>query len=201
MEIREYKEEDRQSWIRCRVLAFLDSSYFDDVQNFREEYKNPAVRMVAVENGQVVGFLDCEYERQPGDICYFKGEKGGVIWHLGVLPEYRRQKTAFLLWEEAKKLLKEEGVRRVEVWTQDDEAANRWYLSQGFVFREAYLNAYMRGGPRDEKLNKIIDFRANPYIKGVRSFNFEAPMEKKEELAAICCRLHEVRVYEAMLNR
>ncbi len=26
-----YRPADEQGWLRCRVLAFLDSAYFDDV--------------------------------------------------------------------------------------------------------------------------------------------------------------------------
>lgn len=199
MTIREYKVEDKESWIRCRVLSFLDCSYYDDVQNFRDEYENPSIRMVALEGNQVVGFLDCEYEEIPGSVCYFQGEKGGVIWHLGVLPEYRNQKVAANLWQETKRQLIEKGVKRVEVWTQDDEASNHWYRAQGFKFREAYLNAYMKGTSESEALKNFVNFDKGGEILGVRSFNFEAPIERKAELSKICYRLHEVRVYETYL--
>lgn len=32
--------------------------------------------------------------------------------------------------------------------------------------------------------------------KKIHKYNFEAPIERKEELSKICYRLHEVRVYE-----
>lgn len=196
MKIREYEDQDKTSWIRCRVVSFLDSSYFDDVQNFREEYENPVIQMVAIENGQVVGFLDCEYEEKPGDACYFEGSKGGVIWHLGVLPEYRGQGLATALWRAAQGKLRENGVERVEVWTQDDMAATQWYLKQGFLFREAYLNAYLKGNANNSILQSFISFENIGEVYGIRNFNFEAPIERKEELEKICYRLHEVRVYE-----
>ncbi|MFX0548949.1 GNAT family N-acetyltransferase [Hathewaya histolytica] len=90
MYIREYEKSDEQSWIRCRVVSFMDSSYFDDVQNFREEYNNPALRLVAIDNNQVIGFLDIEYEE-----------------NLGVLPEYRHKNVATNLWCKAKSILKD----------------------------------------------------------------------------------------------
>lgn len=199
MEIREYREEDKTSWIRCRVPSFLDSSYFDDVQNFREEYDNPVIRLVAVDNGIVVGFLDCEFEKKSGDVCYFEGDRGGVIWHLGVLPEYRREGLASKMWEVAKGNLEQEGIRRVEVWTQDDPEATGWYLRQGFVFKEAYLNAFLKGKPADPVMKEFLNPEGLGEVYGIRNFNFEAPIERKEELAKICYRLHEVRVYELVL--
>ncbi|KZE36371.1 hypothetical protein AV656_14595 [Bhargavaea cecembensis] len=197
MEIREYREEDRTSWVRCRVLSFMDSSYFDDVQNYREEYENPVIQIVAVDQDQVVGFLDCEYEEQPGDVCYFEGSIGGVIWHLGVLPEYREHGLATKMWNMAKEMLKDNHVHRVEVWTQDDPEATRWYLKKGFVFKEAYLNAFLKGNPGDPILKKFLNQSDCGELYGIRNLNFEAPIERKEELAKICYRLHEVRIYEA----
>lgn len=199
MEIRIYKETDKTSWIRCRVLSFLDSSYFDDVQNFREEYENPVIQLVAIDKGEVVGFLDCEYEEETGDVCYFEGARGGVIWHLGVLPEYRQLGLASKLWHVAKEMLFEKGIHRVEVWTQDDEAATKWYLKQGFVFKEAYLNAFLKGNSKDPNIQKFLNLATCGEIYGIRNFNFEAPIERKAELAKICYRLHEVRVYEIAL--
>lgn len=200
MQIREYKKTDEQSWIRCRVLSFLDSSYFDDVQNYREDYDHPAVKMVAVDSDNtVIGFLDCEYEQAAGDFCYFNGPKGGVIWHLGVLPEYRKQGVASSLWEAAKEKLKKEGIQRVEVWTQDDEQATQWYVKQGFEYKEAYLNAYIKGTTQDSIIQKYINLDNLGEIYGVRNFNFEAPLSRKAELEKICYRLHEVRVYELYL--
>lgn len=199
MEIREYKDTDKNSWIRCRVVSFMDSSYYDDVQNFREKYQNPSVKLVAVDNNSVVGFLDVEYENEPGDVCYFKGQKGGVIWHLGALPEFRNQKIATMLWNKAKEMLINEGVKRIEVWTQDDEPATKWYVKQGFQMKEAYLNAFVRGNEKTPIIQKYINFNSIGEIYGIRSLNFEAPIERKSELEKVCYRLYEVRVYEVYL--
>lgn len=48
-----------------------------------------------------------------------------VIWHLAVLPEYRKRHIAAFLWAEVKERLTAKGIRYCEVWTQEDEAANR----------------------------------------------------------------------------
>lgn len=199
MEIREYKDADENSWIRCRVISFMDSSYFDDVENYREKYEHQSVRLVAAENNNVIGFLDVEYENEPGDVCYFKGEKGGVIWNLGVLPEYRTKKVATSLWNKAKEMLIDKGVKRIEVWTQDDKPATKWYLKQGFIMKEAYLNAFIKGTKDNPIIQNYINFDSIGEIYGVRSLNFEAPIKRKKELEKVCYRLHEVRIYEMHL--
>jgi ribosomal protein S18 acetylase RimI-like enzyme len=199
MEIREYKDSDEKSWIRCRVISFMDSSYFDDVQNFREKYDNPSVRLVATDNNNVIGFLDVEYENKPGDVCYFKGEKGGVIWHLGVLPEFRTQRIATLLWGKAKEMLINKGIKRIEVWTQDDKPATNWYLKQGFIMKESYLNAFVKGTTKTPIIQEYLNLNSIGQIYGVRSLNFEAPVERKKELEKVCYRLYEVRAYEVHL--
>ena len=77
--------------------------------------------------------------------------------------------------------------------------SNQWYKNQGFELKEAYLNAFIRGTGKDDIIKKFINLENIGDIYGVRSFNFEAPIERKEELIPVCYRLHEVRVYELML--
>ena len=112
------------------------------------------------------------------------------------MQEYRRQGIATKLWISAREKLSASGIKRFEVWTQDDIASNGWYEGHGFKFKEAYLNAYIRGVPKDDIIKKYINLEHLGDIHGVRCFNFEAPIERKAELAEICYRLHEVRIYE-----
>ena len=196
MTIREYNDADESSWVKCRLLSFFDCSYYDDVRKEKENYEHPSICYVAEDNGEIVGLIDVEYEEQAGDVCYFNGGLGAVIWHLGVLPEYRRRGIAESLWNTVKSMLLNIGITRFEVWTQDDIASNEWYIRQGFVFREAYLNAFIRGSQKDEAISKYMNLENAGEILGIRCFNFEAPIERKKELEQVCYRLHEVRVYE-----
>jgi hypothetical protein len=34
-ELRAYTDADEQGWLRCRVLGFLDSAFYDDVRRER----------------------------------------------------------------------------------------------------------------------------------------------------------------------
>ena len=64
MIIRAYKDSDEIGWIRCRVLSFLHTAYFDNVLNKKESYENPAIELVAELNGQIVRFLALNMKRK-----------------------------------------------------------------------------------------------------------------------------------------
>lgn len=69
MIIRDYRVNDETGWVRCRTLAFLQTAYFDNVLNKKEYYKNPAIELVAELDGQIVGLIDVEYEKEERSVC------------------------------------------------------------------------------------------------------------------------------------
>lgn len=197
MVIREYTATDELSWLRCRVLSFLDCSYYNDVLTRRETYENEAICLVAEADGKIVGLIDVEIETDAGDLCVAGEQRGAVIWHLAVLPEYRRSHVAASLWEEAKKRLTAKGIGYCEAWTQEDEPANRWYLAQGFhnVREQNWLRCYARPDKADWFLNRenVGD------IYGVEQMVFEATSARRGEVSEYCSRIDEVRLYAAEL--
>ena len=62
MRIRPYTADDETGWVRCRVLSFLDSAYFDDVHREKERYENRAIELVAEMDGSVVGLVDVDLD-------------------------------------------------------------------------------------------------------------------------------------------
>lgn len=57
--IREYTTADETAWLRCRVLAFLHTAYFDDVLRSKPDGQAPGLELVAVDGtGSVVGIMD-----------------------------------------------------------------------------------------------------------------------------------------------
>lgn len=202
--VRNYRESDETAWVRTRVLAFLDTSYRDDVQIYRERYDNPTVRLVAEDTSthQLVGLMDIEYENKPGEVCNFTGERGGIIWHLAVLPEYRNVGIAQKLWEEALGQLERAGIHRLQVWTQDDEPANHWYVARGFELKHSYLNVFARGFIDKGPLNELLVGADKTWEFGhIRNLNFEADSSQRERLEALSYRIHEVRGYELDLKK
>src|SRR5690625_7441727 len=101
MKIRFYRKEDERGWVRCRVLSFLDTAYFDNVLKEKEQYENPSLEFVAVEEGQIVGLLDIEYEVEEQTVCSRGTGCGGMIWDMAVHAESRRQGIATQLLQEA----------------------------------------------------------------------------------------------------
>ncbi len=199
MLIRNYIESDEQEWLRCRVLSFLDCSYYNDVLTRREQYENDSICLVAEEAGKIIGLIEVEIEPEAGSLCVAGRESGAVIWHLAVLPEYRRNHVAVSLWEEAKKQLSRKGIRYCEVWTQEDEASNCWYLSQGFhnIQDRNWLRCYTRPSQADWFLN-----RENVgEIYGVEEMIFEVTPSRRQEIEAYCYRIDEVRLYAMELER
>lgn len=193
MLIREYMNSDELEWLRCRVLSFLDCSYYNDVLTQREIYENESICLVAEEGGKIIGLIDVEIEKDAGSLCVAGKQSGAVIWHLAVLPEYRRSHVATFLWDEVKKQLIVKGIRYCEVWTQEDEAATHWYLAQGFhnIREQNWLRCYARPSKADWFLNRK---NIGP-IYGVEEMIFEISPSRREEISEYCYRIDEVKLY------
>jgi predicted N-acetyltransferase YhbS len=112
---------------------------------------------------------------------------------MAVLQEYRRNGIAKKLWDAALKELHSSGVQYCEVWTQDDVAANAFYNAIGFKIDDSqtWIRCYAGG----KQCNRFIDQTATGKIYGPEELVFDAPVSRKEELAELCYRINEVRMY------
>ena len=126
--IRRYRDADEEGWLRCRVLSFLHTAFYDDVRREKEHYDNPSVELVAEENGEIVGLIDVE----------LNAEGGGMIWHIAVHPDHQGRGVGTALLREA-----ERNLTKIQAWTRDDAATQRWYESRGFVQVDGYLHVYV----------------------------------------------------------
>ncbi|MBN1968009.1 MAG: GNAT family N-acetyltransferase [Candidatus Delongbacteria bacterium] len=195
MIIRDYTPEDEKEWLKCRLLSFYHSSYYDDIIHEKPKYSNEMIDLIAVKDGDIIGFLEIEYEQDPKDVCYLEGDRGGVIWNLGVLPDYQGKLVATKLFQEAIHRCKILGLKRLEAWTQDDTPSNRWYEKNRFILKESYLNVYANWC--ECKKNNMIQNVGEIY--GIRSLNFEAPIHRKDELKEKFLKVLEVKLYELNL--
>jgi ribosomal protein S18 acetylase RimI-like enzyme len=83
----------------------------------------PDTSLVAYQNGQQVGFSFTEY-----------AEEDAFIVFLAVRPDSRRRGVGKALVTKTLRLLKEKGVRFVEVMTvEENSTAQRFWASQGFT--------------------------------------------------------------------
>ncbi|URZ88350.1 GNAT family N-acetyltransferase [Floricoccus penangensis] len=189
MEIREYREEDERNWVECRLLSFLDSTYYKDVKKEKEKYPNHSLEYLAIEDGKVVGFIDVELNSD--DLTQNK-ENGAIIWNLGVLPSYRGKGIANSLWEKVKGELKRKSFSYCELWTQDDKAANDFYRKVGFVQKSEFT--YLRCRPKEvTQTIRLSDADVNDYF--AEDMLFQASYSEKEKLEKICKDVVEVRLY------
>lgn len=72
VEVRTYVADDERDWLRLRVLAFMDTPYYDNVLQVKERYRNPAIELVCVEAGQLVGLIDVELDSDRRPVCSLK---------------------------------------------------------------------------------------------------------------------------------
>ena len=156
MEIRDYHVDDEIGWVRCRVLAFLDTAYYDNVLQKKETYAHPSIELVAIENQQVIGLIDIEYEEQAHTVCSRGEGIGGMIWHIAVHPDYRRQGIGHQLLKAAEKRAREKKLNRLEAWTRDDDWVNNWYIHNQFSLVDSYLHVFLDGDEMKQTLTSDI---------------------------------------------
>ena len=184
--VRSYEPADEVGWVRCRVLSFLDSAFWDAVERSKERYEHPAIELVAEENGAIVGLLDVECETpaladRPG--------RGGMIWHLAVHPDRQRRGIAAAQLEEAERRARERGLERLEAWTRDDAHVQRWYESHGFKRIDGYLHVFLE---RDDLRQYDGELRL---VKAFAHYTGGEPEKIRRRYA----RVHDDVLYEKRL--
>jgi ribosomal protein S18 acetylase RimI-like enzyme len=193
-QIRAYEDADEQGWLRCRVLGFLDSAFYDDVRTEKEHYERPAVELVAVADGQVVGLLDLELEPAAGELWDTQA-RGGIIWHVAVHPDYRRRGIATALVERAAELARDAGLEIVQAWTRDDAWVHAWYEACGFRKRYSYLHVYLR----PEEVRGEVTMRTEG-LKPVLAFaHYTAGPRGEDEIRRRFARTHDDVLFERAL--
>ena len=152
--IRPYVDADERGWLECRVLAFLDTAYFDAVEREKKLYDHPSVELAAEVDGRIVGLIDVECEEEPGTVCEDRPGLGGMIWHLAVLRDFRRRGIASRLLSAAEAAVRARGVERLEAWARDDVFVQQWYEAHGFQQISSYLHVYMLRGR--EEIDDVV---------------------------------------------
>ena len=112
-------------WLSCKGMGLNDR---DDSREGIAKYlrRNPATCFVAEECGEIVGVI-------------LTGHDGrrGMIYHLAVREDRRRQGIASRLLEQALTALREEGISKVFlVVFKQNESGNAFWESKGFTLRE-----------------------------------------------------------------
>ncbi|TDD64409.1 GNAT family N-acetyltransferase [Jiangella aurantiaca] len=181
-QIRPYKDADAQSWLRCRLLSFFPTQYYDDVVTQRPSLDEPSIRLVGIVGDDVVGILDVSIS-----------DDAATIETVAVLPELARMGTATRLLHTALPELRRHDVQTLGAWTREDPAANAWYQANGFDERFRYLHVYKDWDEDDTA------FAAPDGLRPVRVFA-HAPIEREAQMRARFRRVYVCRQYLLDLN-
>jgi len=152
--VRDYTDADSHEWIRVHAIILTISHAWNYSIQERPEYDHDSVRLVALDGERIVGLMDVEIEDEPGTLCLVKDSPGGYVLEFGRLPEYRGRGIGSLLVEAAKQRLLVKGIRRMEFWTQDPDAA-RLYRRRGL--HEINRHYRFRFKPTPEIQNMLED--------------------------------------------
>ncbi|MGY3779189.1 GNAT family N-acetyltransferase [Isobaculum melis] len=143
MEIKQYEKKYETAWLHCRLLSFFETAYYDDVYTSVPKYeKKNALKIIAVENEQVLGLIDVIWDSATLKETSLAEGKGAVIEHLAIHPAFQGRGIAQQLYDTVLQTLADEGVDFIEVWTRDDVGANRFYQKQGFEVASQYFHVY-----------------------------------------------------------
>ena len=143
--IRPYNLSDEENWLKCRLVSFHDSAYYDDVYTKKPIFDNSSLELVAEIDGKIIGVLYLEKDNKDGSICYCKSELGAMVWTIAVLPDYRRFGIASQLILKVVDWAKSKDIDFIEAWTRDDKWVLDWYESVGFSRFHSYWHIYFKG--------------------------------------------------------
>lgn len=173
-EIRNYLPSDQTSWLRCRVLAFLTTSYFDDVWTTRPD--DSQIQLVAVEGDDVVGLLD---------VCF--DHDLATIDTVCVHPDYQGHGVATDLLHAAVAQIPSH-ITTIDAWTRDDVDTLAWYRARGFVESDHYLHVYKS---HDEAIPN--DLRADAPLHGPMLGFYHANLKHEALMRSRFRRVHVCR--------
>lgn len=179
--IREYTPADETAWLRCRVLAFLSTAYFDDVLRAKPMVPVPGFQLVAAEEfGAVIGIMDVTVE-------------GGLatVDTVAVHPDHQRQGIGRAMLTEARTRVGALGVPTLDAWTRDDLDTLRWYRAMGFTESEHYLHVYANYYTQAAEPDRAIAER-RPGLRPMKTF-LHANLRDEPLLREQFARVHVCR--------
>ncbi len=179
--IREYTAADQPAWLRCRVLSFLDTAYFDDVRQTKPRIDAPGFELVAVDEGAgVVGIMDVGVE-----------DTLATIDTVAVHPGHQREGLGRALLAEARSRARLLNAVTLDAWTRDDPDTLRWYRAMGFTESDHYLHVHANYYTDPGEPDRAIGSR-RPGLRPVMAF-LHADLAEEQRLRREFGRVHVCR--------
>ncbi|AWE07640.1 GNAT family N-acetyltransferase [Lysinibacillus sp. 2017] len=171
MKIQKYTSKYEESWLRCRVLAYLHTSLYEDVETSKPTFEGrPSIELIVVEDGMVVGLLDMVLDTEKLKTSFLAKGLGAFLKVIAVHPDYQSRGIGRKLFETALKELENTPIEFIELYTRDDEQANNFYKKLGF---DLLLETYDVFGV-EKSLSKDI------FITGIEDKKLKAKTENGE---------------------
>lgn len=166
IEIRPYRDEDEQEWMRVHSVILSISHSWNYCIQERPQYEGyESTRLVAVHDGHIVGLTDCQFENEPGELCFLKDSRGGYVTEFGRLPEYAKMNLGPRLIDATIEDAERKGFTRLEYWSQDRNA-QRFYTRLGL--REIGRHYRFRFTPPTEVAEPLLQNGVGvEYVYGV----------------------------------
>lgn len=179
--IRDYAPQDERSWLHCRVLAQLDTAYFDDVARAKPELEGPGFELVAVDGSDVVvGLMDVTVE-----------EDVATIDTVAVHPDHQHRGIGRALLALAEERARALGATRLDAWTRDSPDTLRWYQSTGFTDHDHYLHVYANWYVAAEEADRAVG-APRPGLRLKMAF-LHADLADEERMRREFSRVHVCR--------
>ena len=182
--VRGYTPADEQGWLRCRVLSFLPTAYFDDVLTAKPTVDR-GVELVAEVDGDVAGIIDASID-------------GGLatIDTIAVHPDHQRRGIGAVLLSAAKEQVTAAGATTLDAWTRDDEPTLSWYRAMGFAESDHYLHVYADHYVDPEEPRRAV--QPTPGLTPIKVF-LHGRLEDEERMRAQFRRVHVCRRFSMPL--
>lgn len=136
MKIIKYEPRYEEGWLRCRVLAYLHTSMYEDVKTEKPQFPGrPTIELIALEDDMVVGILDMVLDTEEIQTSFLAKGLGAFLSVIAVHPDYQGRGIGQKLYEAALKEVMKTPIEFIELYTRGDEPANNFYKKLGFELR------------------------------------------------------------------
>ncbi|MEK5530408.1 hypothetical protein BK128_17485 [Viridibacillus sp. FSL H7-0596] len=143
MEIIDYRKEYEEGWLRCRVLAYLHTSMYEDVVTSKPTFEGRnAIELIAIENGEVIGVLDMILDDESEKTTALGEGLGAFLQLIAVHPDHQHKGVGLKLYDEAVNRIKNSNISFIELYTRGDKPANNFYKKLGFEKRLEYYDVF-----------------------------------------------------------